>query len=195
MGQPNFCCDKLVLNHTYPAGMRRLLKQPPCNQSLTEIENKMITGKLKEIDKTHLFNPVIKMAIKDIMANMDSALSGCSRREIMGEDLYWYSKNCGNCKCRETVPEFHEQFIDIELVLKGRETIGYSENNQYDTITDDHILDQDVAYVDGVPDEKYLSLEEGDFAIFFPGDVHRACYKPDGERIYKAVIRINKALL
>ena len=156
----------------------------------------MITGNLQDIDKNHLFNPVIKMAMKDIIANMDSALASCDRQEMMGEDLYWYSKNCGGCECKKTVPEFHDQYVDIEVVLKGQETIGYSANNQYDTVTDDHILDQDVAFVDGVPDEKYLSLEEGDFAVFFPGDVHRCCYKPnENERIYKAVIKINKALL
>ena len=155
----------------------------------------MITGNLKEIDKNHLFNSVFKMAMKDLMANLDSALANCLHHEVMGEDLYWYSKNCGNCECKETVPEFHDQFVDIEVVLKGKETIGYSENNQYDTITEDHILARDVAYVDGVPDEKYLSLEEGDFAVFFPGDVHRPCYCPDNKKIYKAVIKINKALL
>lgn len=155
----------------------------------------MITGNLREIDQNHLFNPVIKMAMKDIMAKMNSAIvSGC-RHEVMGEDLYWYSKNCGTCECKETVPEFHDQFVDIEVVLKGQETIGYSENNQYESVIDDHILDRDVAYVGGVPDEKYLSLTDGDFAVFFPGDVHRTCYNPSGERIYKAVIKINKCLL
>lgn len=155
----------------------------------------MITGNLNEIDNNHLFNPVIKMVMRDIMANMESALASCSRQEIMGEDLYWYSKNCGSCDCRKTVPEFHDQYVDIEVVLKGRETIGYSENNQYDTITSDKILEHDVAYVDGVPDEKCLILEEGDFAVFLPGDVHRSCYEPSDEKIYKAIIKINKALL
>ena len=43
----------------------------------------MITGNLKELDKNHLFNPVIKMAMKDIVANMDSALASCSRQEVI----------------------------------------------------------------------------------------------------------------
>ena len=155
----------------------------------------MITGNLKDIDQIHQFSPVIKMAMKDIIAKMDSALSTCCRHEVMGDDLYWYSDSREGCDCEETTPEFHEQYVDIEVVLKGKETIGYSENNQYEVLADDHILDQDVAFVAGVPDEKFISLNEGDFAIFYPGDVHRPCYSLDDERIQKAVIKINKTLL
>ena len=155
----------------------------------------MITGNLKDIDNIHQFNPIIKMAMKDIIARMDDALTTCKRYEVMGEDLYWYSDTHEGCNCEETTPEFHDQYVDIEVVLKGREVIGYSESNQYDSVADDHILDQDVAYVEGIRDERYLSLGEGDFAIFYPGDIHRPCYRKDDKRIQKAVIKINKTLL
>ena len=155
----------------------------------------MITGNIRDIDDIHQFNPIIRMAMKDIIEHMDSALTQCQRHEVMGKDLYWYSDTHEGCDCEETTPEFHDQFVDIEIVLKGRETIGYSESNQYDCVSDDHILDQDVAFVEGVQDEKYLSLNEGDFAIFYPGDIHRPCYSPEDQTIQKAVIKINKALL
>ena len=155
----------------------------------------MITGNLKDIDDIHQFHPMIKMAMKDIIEKMDDALARCQKFEVMGQDMYWYSDAHDGCECEDTSPEFHDQYVDIEVVLKGREVIGYSESNQYDSVCDDHILDQDVAFVEGIKDEKYLSLGEGDFAIFYPGDVHRPCYRKDDKMIQKAVIKINKALL
>ena len=155
----------------------------------------MITGNIRDIDNIHQFNPVVKMAMKDILANMDKALTTCCRHEVMGRDLYWYSESREGCDCVEVAPEFHDQYVDVEVVLKGQETIGYSENNQYESVTDDHILDQDFATVDGVPDEKYLSLQDGDFAIFYPGDVHRPLVGADEDMVHRAVIKINKVLL
>ena len=155
----------------------------------------MITGNLRDIDKIHQFNPIIKMVMKDIIAKMNSDLTPCHRYEVMGEDLYWYSDCLKGCDCGETIPEFHDQYVDIEVILKGTEIIGYSESNQYDAICDDHILDQDVAFVEGIKDEKFLSLKEGDFAIFYPGDIHRPCYAKNDKEIIKAVIKINKSLL
>ena len=155
----------------------------------------MITGNIRDIDNIHQFNPVIKIAMKDIIDQMDSALTTCQRHEVMGNDLYWYSTSEKGCECEQEKPEFHEQFVDIEVILKGRETIGYSANNQYESLADDHILDMDVAFVDGVKDERFVSLGVGDFAIFYPGDVHRPCYSPEDDMITKAVIKINKDLL
>lgn len=155
----------------------------------------MITGNIRDIDNIHQFNPVIKMAMKDILEQMESALTTCEKHEVLGQDLYWFSVSEKGCESEQEKPEFHEQFVDIEVVLRGRETLGYSETNYYESLADDHILDQDIAFVEGVKDEKYISLGEGEFAIFYPGDLHRACYSPEDEVLTKAVIRINKDLL
>lgn len=90
------------------------------------------------------------MAMKDIIANMDYALSTCSRHDVIGDDLFWYSDSLEGCDCKEMTPEFHDQYVDIEVILKGREVIDCSESNHYETICDDRILDQDVAFVEGI---------------------------------------------
>jgi len=67
--------------------------------------------------------------------------------------------------------ECHNKNIDIQLCIKGVETIGWkpretclTENGAYNT-------DKDVQLYHEQPD-MYFQLTDGQFAIFFPEDVH-----------------------
>jgi len=65
--------------------------------------------------------------------------------------------------------EYHEQFIDVQMVLSGQEHIGYCSRLQ-STVTQVYNEEKDVAFVVGALD--YHSLYPGNFALFFPHDVH-----------------------
>ena len=65
--------------------------------------------------------------------------------------------------------EAHDHCIDLQFVIKGRETISYANRSRltYTGATEgkDHLCYEGAGAV--------LPLEEGDFCILFPDDVHR----------------------
>ncbi|HYG01442.1 MAG TPA: YhcH/YjgK/YiaL family protein [Chryseosolibacter sp.] len=109
--------------------------------------------------------------------------------EIDGENVFmiymeYETKEVSSCKM-----ESHRKYIDIQYLVDGTENIGVSilKNQQPTESYDDA---RDVAfYAD--PFQTLIKLAAGDFAIFYPHDLHQPCMK-DGEikTVRKAVFKI-----
>lgn len=83
--------------------------------------------------------------------------------------------------------ECHNNNIDIQLCIKGVETIGWKPREKCVTENGGYNPDKDVQLYNEQPD-MYFQLTDGQFAIFFPEDVH-APMIGDGE-IKKLVIKV-----
>jgi YhcH/YjgK/YiaL family protein len=67
--------------------------------------------------------------------------------------------------------ECHDQNIDIQLCINGIETIGWKPREKCITPNGDYNGEKDVRFFSDTPD-MYFKLTNGQFAIFFPEDVH-----------------------
>ena len=83
--------------------------------------------------------------------------------------------------------ECHNKNIDIQLCINGVETIGWKPREKCVTENGGYNPDKDVQLYNEQPD-MYFQLTDGQFAIFFPGDVH-APMIGEGE-IKKLVIKV-----
>lgn len=88
--------------------------------------------------------------------------------------------------------ESHKKHMDIQFLLEGREKIGYIRHNSDLVVVSDLLEEKDNCFYDGnIDGEVFLDLKPGDFAVFFPEDVHRPqCISGDNKVIRKAVIKI-----
>lgn len=68
----------------------------------------------------------------------------------------------------ETFVESHNKYIDIQLITKGEEAIGYCPVEQ--CVVEEVLEDKDLVKLDG--DVSKIALTTGMFAIFFPEDGH-----------------------
>ncbi|WP_375748957.1 YhcH/YjgK/YiaL family protein [Vibrio sp. HN007] len=87
-------------------------------------------------------------------------------------------------------PEFHKHYIDIQILLEGEEKLGYSNclDSKYAEISD---LENDVMFLEEVRNEQYVYLNPGDFALFFPGQIHRPlCSVNKDIEVKKAILKI-----
>ena len=83
--------------------------------------------------------------------------------------------------------ECHNKNIDIQLCFKGVETIGWTPREKCVQPNGDYNAEKDVQlYHDGA--DTFFQLTDGQFAIFFPEDVH-APMIGEGE-IKKLVIKV-----
>jgi len=83
--------------------------------------------------------------------------------------------------------ECHDKNIDIQLCVKGNETIGWKPREKCVTPNGDYNEEKDVRFFSDAPDT-FFQLTDGQFAIFFPEDVH-APMIGEGE-IKKLVIKV-----
>lgn len=87
--------------------------------------------------------------------------------------------------------EGHEKWLDIQIVLKGKEKIGYVDKRKFGaanvTVPYDPVKDK--TNYKGERDAVVL-LEGGYFALVFPNDLHQPCIKVDENPIEKAVVKV-----
>ena len=83
--------------------------------------------------------------------------------------------------------ECHDKNIDIQLCVKGVETIAWKPREKCVLANGEYNPEKDVRYFSDAPDMSF-QLTDGQFAIFFPEDVH-APMIGEGE-IKKLVIKV-----
>ena len=83
--------------------------------------------------------------------------------------------------------ECHDKNIDIQLCIRGIETIGWKPREKCVIFNGEYNPEKDVRYYGDDPDS-FIQLTDGQFAIFFPQDVH-APMIGEGE-IKKLVIKV-----
>lgn len=95
-----------------------------------------------------------------------------------------------NCR-----PELHNNYADIQILLEGDEIIGYG-HMPVSQFTEDLLAEKDVAFTDTVTTEKLITLAPRDFALFYPGEVHRplVALNDEGTAIRKAVVKVHRSL-
>ena len=112
------------------------------------------------------------------------------RLELRGEELFINRIDAPSNPQDEQPIEAHESYIDIQVLLEGRERIGWlprakclSPRAPYDESKEIiFYYDQPTSYVDLLP---------GDFVILFPEDGH-APFIGDGSPISKLIVKVRR---
>lgn len=132
------------------------------------------------------------------MAQAFSYLKDCNfanfkngRYDIDGDNIFmtvseYETKSLSNKKAEQ-----HRLYIDLHCIISGQEMFGYGSENKNNQIIDEYDWEKDRTSFKLVENEVYLPLKKGDFAIFFPDDIHRPGLDYDGKHsIRKLVIKI-----
>ena len=92
--------------------------------------------------------------------------------------------------------EIHHKYLDVQLILEGTETFGYS-NYPLLSIEDDYLAEKDIAFSNDVQDEQFVTLTAGEFIVFNPKQPHRPLVAVDDKpaAVKKLIIKVNSALL
>ena len=81
--------------------------------------------------------------------------------------------------------ECHKAYIDIQMITKGEEFIGYCPASE--CIAQPYIEEKDLQKLDGKL--SYFPIKPGMFAIFFPQDGHMPCIrKSEDHSIVKKIV-------
>lgn len=131
----------------------------------------MIIDTLNNASKYASLNPLFAKAFDFINQN-DLAILEDGVIQI--EDGLKVIINTANGKTAEASLakfECHDQNIDIQVCVKGLETIAWKPREKCATPNGDYNSEKDVRFFSDDPD-MFFQLTDGQFAIFYPEDVH-----------------------
>jgi YhcH/YjgK/YiaL family protein len=83
--------------------------------------------------------------------------------------------------------ECHNKNIDIQLCIRGNETIGWRPRADCKSPKAEYNAEKDVTFFNDTPD-MYFDLKGGQFVIFYPEDVHAPMIGE--EMIKKLVVKV-----
>lgn len=147
----------------------------------------MIIDTIKNAHKYVSLHPLFAKAFEYIQQT-DLGNAADSKSEI-AEGLKAIISNAPG-KTKETSLqkfECHNKNIDIQLCIKGVENIGWKPREKCVNPKGEYNDEKDVLFFEDAPDT-YFQLTDGQFAIFYPEDVH-APMIGEGE-IKKLVIKV-----
>ncbi len=148
----------------------------------------MIIDTIQNASKYFPVHPLFAKAFEYIN-NTDLATREAGKYEIDGDNLKAIFSNKKGMTAEESVAKFecHNKHIDIQLCISGNEQFGWKSREKCTITNGGYNPEKDVQLYHDQPDT-FFSITDGQFAIFFPEDVH-APMIGDAE-IKKLVIKV-----
>lgn len=130
----------------------------------------MIVSTLTQSARIECLHPHFKRFF-DFVKTHDWTKEPCGRIVLEGDEMYINVVESECKKAEEQVLEAHREYLDIHVLLEGRETIAWKPladckdlTSPYDA-TNDYLLYGDKA-------ENYIVLHPREFMIVYPEDPH-----------------------
>ena len=89
-------------------------------------------------------------------------------------------------------PEAHNQYIDVQYLGAGEEIIYFTPRRAEHIVVEDHADESDLLFYEEIEEKDHVVLQTGDFAVFFPWELHRpGCSTKNGmQEVQKIVVKI-----
>ena len=127
----------------------------------------------------------------DFLRTTDFSVLEPGEIEIQGRDIYAQVIDLTTRTAREIRPEVHRRYLDIQFLASGEEIIGVAADTGVNVISESLLEQRDIIFYHEMANESFLTMEPGNYAIFFPQDVHRpACNKEKETKIRKIVVKV-----
>lgn len=148
----------------------------------------MIVDTIQNAHKYFSAHPLFEKAFAYITATDLNGIE-MGKYEIESENLKAIFSNKKGVKSEESTAKFecHDRHIDIQLCIHGQETIGWKPREKCKQANGGYNAEKDVQLYSDAPD-MFFQLTDGQFAIFFPEDVHAPMIGED--EIKKLVIKV-----
>jgi YhcH/YjgK/YiaL family protein len=109
------------------------------------------------------------------------------RYEIEGDEIYAMVTDKPGRKVEDVRLEVHDSYIDIQILLRGQESMGYLDRRFCKEVHTSYDAVKDIAFYEEAP-EVFFTLEPGHLVIFFPYDAHAPMIGTDAIR--KMVVKV-----
>ena len=130
----------------------------------------MIVTNLNNTERIESLHPLFKKLF-DYVKTHDILNTPCGRIDIDGDKLYINNVNPECISAEKQVLEVHRDYIDVQILLQGKETIGWKALEDSKEEVKPYEKEGDCALYSDTP-TTWIHLVPGQLAIFFPEDTH-----------------------
>ena len=169
-------------------GVRPVKHNIQDNEKKLENKDIMIIDTLSNAKKYFCVHPLFAQAFEYILSQRLGEIES-GKYAIDGDKLKTIISFNAARTVEEAISSFecHNKHIDIQLCIKGKETIGWKSRGTCVQQKVEYNPESDVVFYNDPPD-MYFQLTDNQFAIFFPEDVHAPMIGE--ENIKKMVIKV-----
>ena len=148
----------------------------------------MIVDHLDNMKKYQSLGSRISIALAYLQAT-DFAQFEIGEYPIEGRDIFAIVNDYALKPETEGRLEAHREYIDIQFLAQGGESIGYVPYRGQQMLSE-YNVEGDYAFYAGT--SSLIRLEQQMFAIFFPEDLHMPGIGDPDERVRKVVVKIRR---
>jgi YhcH/YjgK/YiaL family protein len=146
----------------------------------------MIHANLENISRYEILHPSFQMAF-DFFKTKDLKNLPIGKVEIDGEKIFAIVSEVEAIKPQESKLESHKKYIDIQIPLSAKETMGWASVGKLKNIAVEYNNQKDIMFFEDVA-TSYIAVNPGEFVVFFPEDAHQPCI---GEgKIKKIIVKV-----
>lgn len=123
----------------------------------------------------------------DYLASVELEQMEPGRYVIDAEDIFMNLMECDLKRPADAKLEVHDTYLDIQVVVRGRESFGWSPRSALVRGQGAFDPEKDIRFYDDEP-QTYYTLVPGQFTIFLPQDAHAPMV---GEgTVKKAIVKV-----
>jgi YhcH/YjgK/YiaL family protein len=130
----------------------------------------MIFSTFASADRYAALHPLFPRAF-EFIRNTDLLSLAPGRYPVIGDDLFAIVENVPGRTRAEAKLECHRKYIDIQLVLKGVDEMGWRPLADCSQPASDYSVEKDIQFFLDVP-ASWIVTPPDAFCIFFPEDAH-----------------------
>ena len=147
----------------------------------------MIIDKLVNSEKYECLHKDFKLVF-DFLKTHDLSAMECGKHELRGNEVFFNLQEYETKRTQKL--EAHKKYIDIQVVVSGKEYMGYT-NIENTTINEAYNEEKDVMFLNGNVDK--LLADNSMFLIFTPDDAHMPALSVNNDlKVKKAIFKIMK---
>jgi biofilm protein TabA len=143
----------------------------------------MIVDSLKNTDKYFSMHKNFAKAF-EFIRSQDLANMPIGKFEVDGREVHGFVSEKEGAKREEAKFESHKNYIDIQVCPKDKEEYGWKPLEKCVPSIDGYLTEKDAFYYNETAEINF-TIEAGEFAIFYPEDVHSAGV---GEGVVKKLV-------
>ncbi|MGR6981583.1 YhcH/YjgK/YiaL family protein [Testudinibacter sp. P27/CKL/0425] len=149
----------------------------------------MFFGHISKVEEKHY--PSAVYTALGYLKNTDFDQLAAGRYPIKGDLIYAQVLDLETQKKAAILPEVHRRYLDVQYLHSGYERIGVAIDLGTNPVEKTYDDTRDILFYSHVENESELVMRPGNFAVFFPTDVHRpACIDGNSCKIKKVVVKI-----
>ena len=130
----------------------------------------MILDSLRNKEQYYVLCPRFKKAFEWIESN-DLENLPAGRHEVDGTDIFVNVSELELRPREKAALEVHNEYIDIQVVIKGAEEFGWSPRSSVQHKRDEFDTTKDIGFYTDAP-EMFYTVHAGEFCILMPEDAH-----------------------